>query len=85
MKTLWINLILATFLAVGSIYPSMAQTPEQIYQKGLMKEEGEGNLQDAINLFIQIADNPKADRSLQAKAQFHIGLCKERKFRQSFY
>ncbi|TSA34893.1 MAG: hypothetical protein D4R64_10960 [Porphyromonadaceae bacterium] len=78
MKTLWINLILATFLAVGSIYPSMAQTPEQIYQKGLMKEEGEGNLQDAIDLFIQIADNSSADRSLQAKAQFHIGLCYEK-------
>jgi Tol biopolymer transport system component len=78
MKTLWINLILATFLAVGSIYPSMAQTPEQIYQKGLMKEEGEGALQDAIDLFNQIADNSKADISLQAKSLLHIGMCYEK-------
>lgn len=78
MKTLWIKLILATFLAVGSIYPSMAQTPEQIYQKGLMKEEGEGALQDAIDLFNQVADNSNADISLQAKALLHIGMCYEK-------
>jgi Tol biopolymer transport system component len=78
MKTLWINLILAAFLAVGSIYPSMAQTPEQIYQKGLIKEEGEGNLQDAIDLFNRIADNSNADQSLQAKALLHIGMCYEK-------
>ncbi|MBE3085802.1 MAG: hypothetical protein IMZ64_06250, partial [Bacteroidetes bacterium] len=78
MKQILIYIILATFLAVGSIIPSMAQTPEQLYQKGLGKEEGEGALQDAINFYNQIADNSNADKSLQAKALLHIGMCYEK-------
>ncbi len=78
MKTLSINLILAAFLIVGSIYPSMAQTPEQLYQKGLVKEEGEGNLNEAIGFYNKIVENPDADKSLQAKALLHVGLCYEK-------
>ena len=66
------------FLLLDSINPSIAQTPEQLYQKGLMKEEGEGALQDAINLYSQVADNLNADQSLQAKALLHIGMCYEK-------
>jgi Tol biopolymer transport system component len=78
MKQILIYIILATFFAVGSINPLMAQTPEQLYQKGLMKEEGEGALQDAINFYNQIANNSNADKSLQAKALLHIGMCYEK-------
>ena len=61
MKPIFITFILVTaFLAVNT-FSSKAQTPEQLYQKGLMKEEGEGALQEAINLFNQVADNSKAD------------------------
>jgi Tol biopolymer transport system component len=78
MKSLWISLILvATFLVAGNLAVS-AQTPEQLYQKGLMKEEGEGALQDAIALYNQVADNSNADQSLRAKALLHIGLCYEK-------
>ena len=51
MKSLWINLIIVAALIVECNHPSIAQTPEQLYQRGLMKEEGEGALQDAISLF----------------------------------
>jgi Tol biopolymer transport system component len=78
MKPILIYIILATIVAVGSINPSMAQTPEQLYQKGLGKEEGEGALQDAIKIFSLIADNSNADKSLQAKALLHIGMCYEK-------
>jgi Tol biopolymer transport system component len=78
MKPILIYIILTTILAVGSINPSMAQTPEQLYQKGLGKEEGEGALQDAIKIFSLIADNSNADKSLQAKALLHIGMCYEK-------
>ena len=78
MKPILTSFILAIFLTIGSINPSTAQTPEQLYQKGLTKEEGEGVLQDAINFYNQIADNPKADKSLQAKALLHIGMCYEK-------
>ncbi len=63
---------------LSNTFSSKAQTPEQLYQKGLLKEEGEGALQDAINLFNQVADNSKADKSLQAKALLHTGLCYEK-------
>jgi len=78
MKSLWINLIFVAALMVAANNPSMAQTPEQLYQKGLMKEEGEGALQDAIDLYSQIADNSNADQSLRAKALLHIGMCHEK-------
>lgn len=78
MKSLWIYTILvAAFLVAGNL-SALAQTPEQLYQKGLMKEEGEGKLEDAISLYSQIADNSEADQSLRAKALLHIGLCYER-------
>ena len=37
---------------IWSINPSPAQSAEQLYQKGLMKEEGEGALQEAMTEFI---------------------------------
>src|SRR4030042_5923119 len=78
MKPILISITLATLLAVGNINLSIAQTPEQLYQKGLTKEEGEGALQDAINLYNQVADNLNADKALQAKALLHIGMCYEK-------
>lgn len=78
MKSLWISVIfVAAFLVAGNSL-SIAQTPEQLYQKGLMKEEGEGKLAEAINLYSQIADNSDADKSLRAKALLHVGLCNEK-------
>jgi len=78
MKSLWISLALIAALFVAGNLPISAQSPEQLYQKGLMKEEGEGLLQDAIDLYSQIADNGNADHSLRAKALLHIGMCYEK-------
>jgi len=78
MKPILTSVILSAFLIIGSISPVVAQTPEQLYQKGLTKEEGEGALQDAINLYNQVADNSNADKVLQAKALLHIGMCYEK-------
>ena len=74
MKSLRSNLILVVTLIVAGNLPSLAQTPEQLYQRGLVKEEGEGELQDAIILYSQIADDPSADQALRAKALLHIGM-----------
>ena len=40
MKSLWMYLMLTATLIVACSLSSIAQTPEQLYQKGLMKEEG---------------------------------------------
>jgi hypothetical protein len=78
MKPFCIAIILVTTLLAVNTYSSVAQTPEQLYQKGLGKEEGEGALLDAISLYTQVADNSNASRSLQAKALLHIGMCYEK-------
>jgi len=78
MKSLWINLILIAVFTGVCNHLTLAQSPEQIYQKGLMKEEGEGALQDAISLYSQVTDNTGADQSIRAKALLHIGMCYEK-------
>ena len=78
MKPILTSVILVAFLLAGSISTAIAQTPEQLYQKGLTKEEGEGALQEAINLYNKVADNSNASTSLQAKALMHIGMCYEK-------
>ena len=40
MKPILTSIAFVTFLIIGSVNPSLAQTPEQLYQKGLTKEEG---------------------------------------------
>ena len=78
MKRIIICIIILTALITCRINPSLAQTAEQIYQKGLIKEQGEGSLQEAIDLYNQIADNSSASTSLRAKALLHIGMCYEK-------
>lgn len=72
-----ISLLIAVFL-IGVINTSFSQTPEQLYQKGLIKEEGEGALNEAIDIYNKIVENQDADKSLRAKALLHIGMCYEK-------
>ena len=78
MKPILITVILFIFFFAGSVNILTAQSPEQLYQNGLIKEEGEGALQEAINLFNQVVNNSKADKLLQAKSLLHVGLCYEK-------
>ena len=78
MKTLFTILMLVSALILGSVTPSFSQSSEQLFQKGVIKEEGEGSLQEAIDIYIQIVENKDADESLQAKALLRVGLCYEK-------
>lgn len=78
MKVIVIQIILVLAFIAGTISTAPAQTTEQLYQKGLVKEEGEGALQEAIDLYSRVADNSSAEVSLRAKALLHIGLCYEK-------
>ena len=78
MKTRIIIGLLTTFFLFTGITTSLSQTAEQQYQKGLMQEEGEGNLLEAINIYNSVVENQNADQSLQAKALLHVGLCYEK-------
>ena len=78
MKTIVLTAVLITAFLAADLLPSAAQSAEQLYQKGLMKEEGEGALQEAIDFYNKVADNSSAAVSLRAKALLHIGLCHEK-------
>ena len=70
-----------TFLALLMVFiyeTTVAQTPDQLFQKGIMKEEGEGSLKEAIELYKSVADNTKADKVLRAKALYQMGNCYEK-------
>jgi Tol biopolymer transport system component len=70
---LCIVLILAVFIA-----PLFSQSASQIFQQGLLKENGEGDLKAALVIYEKIVGDETADRSLRAKAQLHIGQCYEK-------
>ena len=55
-----------------------AQNPQNIFQKGLIQEEGEGNLKAAIDIYNSIVNDNNIDRNLRAKALLHVGICHEK-------
>lgn len=71
-------LALFVILLISYITPSFSQESEKLFQKGLVKEEGEGSLQEAIDIYNQVVENTTAERSLRAKALLHIGICYEK-------
>jgi len=80
MKTssLFPLLTLTIILLAGYVLPSYSQESEKLYQKGLVKEEGEGSLTEAIEIYYQVFEDASAERSLRANALLHVGLCYEK-------
>ncbi|TFH22363.1 MAG: tetratricopeptide repeat protein [Bacteroidia bacterium] len=80
MKTATVSKLFAVLviLALGTLTPTLAQNSEAQFQQGLIKEEGEGSLLEAIEIYDAVAKNESAGRSLQAEALLHIGLCYEK-------
>ena len=58
--------------------PVQAQNAQQLFQKGLIQEEGEGNLTEAIGIYNSIVNDVDVNRELRAKALLHVGICYEK-------
>ncbi len=71
-------IVLTLFLLTGYTKPIHAQESARLFQKGLVKEEGEGSLKEAIEIYKQLVENPAAERSVRAKALLHVGICYEK-------
>src|SRR4030067_3812632 len=67
-------IILFSFLPVWI----SSQTPSELFQQALRKENGEGDLKAAVALYEKIVGDATAERGLRAKAQLHIGMCWEK-------
>ena len=77
MNTLKIGLLaVALTLVMGA--PALAQTGHDLLQQALVKEQAEGNLQEAIQLYERIVEEYGGDRALAARALVQIGRCYER-------
>lgn len=74
------NRIIAAFFALVFLagQNALAQSGYDLFQKGLVKERTEGDLDEAIRLYKQIVANHKDDRALVAKALVQMGGCYEK-------
>lgn len=54
------------------------QSAEQLYEEALFKKGVEGDLEDAIRLFLKIIVDFPEEREMGAKAQLQIGMCYEK-------
>jgi Tol biopolymer transport system component len=72
--------IIAAFFALLFIagHSALAQRGYDLFQKGLIQERTEGNLDEAIRLYKQIVEDFADDRALVAKALVQMGGCYEK-------
>ena len=71
MKRIILIGLLATALAA-------AETPQELYQKALVKERSEGKLDEAIQLYRRAAEAAGKDRALAANALVQLAACYEK-------
>jgi Tol biopolymer transport system component len=67
---------LGLFFLIGHL--SSQQTVEELFEKAMVMEEAQGDLQNAIGLYEQVLKQFPENREIAAKAQLHIGLCYEK-------
>ena len=67
----------ALAIALPPAAPVLAQQGQDLYQQALRKENVEGDLQAAIELYQRIAREFAEDRALVARALVHMGLSYE--------
>jgi Tol biopolymer transport system component len=56
----------------------LSQSASALFEQGLIKENAEGTLNEAIAIFGRIAGDTTADAAIRAKAQLHVGICYEK-------
>lgn len=76
-QKLFVFIVFILILAFASS-ASLQQSAEQLYQSGIYKEEVEGQLEKAIEIYQTIVKQFPGNREIAAKAQLHIGLCYEK-------
>ncbi len=75
------NIFVSVLISFSVVFVFAFQTSDDLkilYEKAKYTMETKGDLQEALNIFEKIVGNTNADRSLRAKAQLHIGMCKEK-------
>src|SRR5215471_1570670 len=68
-------LLSAALMLFASTQPTRAVSAAELLEKGIYTEETKGELGAASQIYQQIVDDARADRSLVAQAQLRLGLC----------
>ena len=55
-----------------------AQNAENLFQKGMIQEQAEGNLNEAITIYNALVNDVTVNRTLRAKALLQVGICYEK-------
>ncbi|HTG73708.1 MAG TPA: DUF1592 domain-containing protein [Terriglobia bacterium] len=77
------KIILGILLSLALSLALAAQNAQELYQRGLVQENANGNLNEAIKLYSQAAKTAGKDRALAAKALIRIANSEEKLGRQT--
>ena len=77
MKTL-IKYSLISIICVGLLNPLLAQQSEKLFQQAMMMEEGEGDLNKAIEIYYKLINDVSVERSIRAESLMQVGICYEK-------
>ena len=75
-KFLFIILLVTSVVLIS--WGDIQQSAEQLYQSGIYKEEVEGELEKAVEIYEKILEDFPQNKATAAKALYHIGLCYEK-------
>ena len=78
MKPRFIVIFVMTFSILVFLSANIQQNAEHLYQSGIYKEEVEGELEKAIEVYERIIKDFPENESTAAKALYHIGMCYEK-------
>ena len=72
------KIIFGIVLSLALSFALVAQNAQELYQRGLVQEHANGNLNEAIKLYSQAAKTAGKDRALAAKALIRIANSEEK-------
>ncbi len=70
-------LIVLSFVLLPT-HNCVAQSAEELFQKGVQLEEIKGDLEKAIKQYKSVVEKHAAEKSVAARALLHLGLCYEK-------
>jgi carboxyl-terminal processing protease len=71
----WFAPGLVLLLLMAPLSKARAASAAELLEKGIYTEETRGDLKAATEIYRQIAEDARADRSLVAQSQLRLGLC----------
>jgi tetratricopeptide (TPR) repeat protein len=71
------TLFLAILVGLLGVSPSTlpAETVSDLLEQGIYSEETEGDLEKAVQLYLQVIEEAESNEALGARAQYRLGVC----------